>query len=442
MRFVKPRLVLFGLVAALFTAGCGGGVSQFLGQASGVITDANGDPVRGARVFAAQRETTTNSAGVYVLEGLPEGTWLIRAEITRNSQNFNGQNLARVFRNERTKSTNISVFRQDQQARIFGTVRDRFNNRVEGARVFADGGGLSAQVAITDVNGNYELRGLGAGVFYALSASARRFNSDTDSVTLTAGQEREFNFVLSDESNTTLPAPANLEAVAWTTPSQITRDVNQRNAIRAVQNMLDPRRAQRQGASSRTTPAGNWIEVDLYWDPLPGQFYSAQLGFGIYRATSQVGASTAIDFLRDPNATFYADLSSELRENRVYYYEVTAMNTTYPDSNNAESDFSNRFGVLTLGDLRLRSVTLNNPVRFNWDAAVAAEEYIVYVFDEFPGIGTTSIWNNAGSPTASTSLNYGGGSLQSGRRYYYIVMGVADNNQSRTLSPIGDFIAP
>jgi len=426
-------------LAAISLAGCGGGEggSQVKGEVAGIVTDANGSPVRGARVFADGRETFSNASGAFVLSQIGEGDHLIRAEITQGGVEFNGQNVARIFRGDRTRSLNIAVVRRELQARLHGIVRDRFGNRLEGARVYAFGNALTASMALTDSSGNYSLRGLMAGVDYEVMATGRTYSSDLDNVNLSANEDLEMNFVLGDGGNPALPAPTNLEAVAWTSPFEITRgNARQQAGLDAVKSLIDPRRKRTQG---RTTVNGNQVEVDLYWDPYTSNF-SNLLGFGIYQATTPSGASTAIDFMRDPYAAFFMDLDDSLREDRTYYYEITALNTQYPDTFNSESNFSNRYGVKTLGDLFLNSIT-QGPLTFRWQAALGATTYVVYLFDEFPGIGRTSIWNNESSPTAGTSLVYSGPSLISGHRYYYVVLGLANGDDSRTISLIDDFVA-
>lgn len=416
--------------------GCGGGGSQFFGEVSGIVTDANGDTVRGARVFASGRETFSNSAGSYVLTRVAEGDQIIRAEITQNGIEFSGQNVARIFGEDRTQTINIAVARTSLQAGIHGTVRDRFGNRIAGAKVFAMGNALTSSVAFTNSNGDYVMRGLMSGVTYQLTASARTFENDIDSVNLVPGEDPRFDFVLGDGTNPAMLPPQNLSAVAWTTPSEITRSPSQRAGIEAVKNMLLPKRKVQAG---RTTINGNNVEVDLFWDEYTSNF-DMLLGFGIYRASTVGGQSTAIDFMRDPHAAFFQDLDENLHENQNWYYEITALSTQYPDTFNSESNFSNRYGVATLGDLFLNSL-LTGPLTFRWTAGSGATSYVVYLFDEFPGVGVNSIWNTEATPTSGNSQVYTGPALTSGLRYYYIVLGLANGNDSRTLSVIDDFIA-
>jgi hypothetical protein len=187
---------------------------------------------------------------------------------------------------------------------------------------------------------------------------------------------------------------------------------------------------------------GNWVETDLYWDPIQND---SLLGYGIYRGTSANGQTKAIEFLRDPLAGFFADADPGLRQGQPYFYEITALNVNFPDTFNSESDFSDRFGIQPLGDCVLRNPSSGNPVTFNWNATSGAQEYTVYVFDLYPDFGVDPIWprNDAERPAATTtgtSLNYAGPALGHGT-YYYIVLAqdYRNGNDARSISRIGSF---
>jgi hypothetical protein len=163
------------------------------------------------------------------------------------------------------------------------------------------------------------------------------------------------------------------------------------------------------------------------------------LGYGIYRAISSNGNSTAVDFLRDPETTFFMDLDEQLRENTNYYYEITALNVRYPNTGNSESDFSNRYGVRTLGDMNTLE-PLQGPLQFRWIQASSATGYYIFLFDEFPDFGVQEIWSTP-NPVTGVSFFYNGPGLVSGRRYYYVILAVANNDDSRSLSQIQSFVA-
>lgn len=408
-----------------------------LGQVAGNVTDVNGNPARGAKVYYTEsgREysTLTNSSGAYVLAEVPEGDIVLRAELTQDSIRYVGANTARVFKDERTKSVNIAIIRDSQTATIFGNVRNSSGSPIEAARVFAFGGALSSNIGITDSNGNFRITTLQADRTYDISASARGYAAALSTIVLETGEQARVDFILSPASSPTLPAPNNLEAVVWTSPAEVSRSPDSAAAYDAIKSMIDPRRQQRQ-AATRDSFGGNPIEVDLYWDAMPGPNL---LGFGIYRGTSSIGPTRAIDFLRDPEASFFADTDADLEEGIAYYYEITALSTHYPDTANSESDFSNRYGVRPIGDMEAEGYDRISK-RLLWTHARDAEEYVVYVYDRYPGLNVTPIWNTVGRTITTDSVVYDG--PLTGGRLYWIVVGVANGGDSLTISRISEFL--
>lgn len=422
--------------------GCGGGgvgdnPANGFGEVAGNITDSDGGPVRGARVFykdkSTEVSTLSNSSGAYVLLDVPLGEVVIQAEVIQGGVRYLGGNTTTIFENERSKSVNIAVVEESQLASIYGKVFDEGGGVVEGARVFAHGGALSSSIAITDKDGEYRLGGLEAGRTYAVSASARGFSSDLGSLALSPLESRNVDFLLLDATTSRVPVPTGLSAVVWTSPSEVSRSREEDQALEAVKRIVDPRRSQRK-ATSRDSNGGNPIEVDLVWDAMASP---ELLGFGIYRGTSATGATAAVDFLRDPEASFYADIERSLREGQTYYYEITALSTTYPNGAGSESDFSDRYGVRPIGDMTLIGADGTTPI-LKWQAARGAESYRVFVFDRYPSIGVGSVWSNSSTPTTDTQIAYGG-PRDPGARYYWVVVGSANGGDSLTISRIGQF---
>lgn len=422
-------MVLGGMLA-----GCGGGGGAVLGQVAGVISDVNGGVVRGARVWIGARSTVSNSSGAYVLDRVGEGEQTVRAEIVQDGIRYVGQNVTTIYANERSRSVNVVVVNESQRGSVRGHVYDRQGRGLVNARIFAFGNALSSAVAITDATGYYSLDGLQAGLDYEVAGSARGYDSDSLIVNLAANQQLTVNFTLNDGTNPALGAPQNLEAVIWTSPFEMTRGTTSREAVEAVKRLFDPRHPR--AVQTRDSNGGSPIETDLYWDPVVSD---SLLGYGIYRGTSAFGSVAAIDFLRDPLTAFFADSDDRLQEGIAYYYEITALGTLYPNAPGSESAPSNRYGVTPLGDLRLLSVGAGP--RFQWQPANRATSYIVYLFDRYPGLDVDPIWSNENTRTTNTFADYTGPSLQFGRRYYYVVLGLANNDDSRTISEIGDFIA-
>lgn len=431
------RLVPLLLVAVFALAGCGGGSGKTggVGQIAGNVTDVNGDPVRDALVRAQGRQAFTNAAGTYLLDEVAEGQVVVTAEITQDGVRFSGQNIAQVFAGERTKSVNMAVVRDTLQAAVRGSVATRSGDKIQGAKVFAIGGGLSSAMAITDSDGRYRLDGLHAGIEYYIIASAPTFASDDAFATLDPAEVRSLNWILGNAGDPLLPPPTIREAVSWTTPPSATRRPDRQEAFEAIKNLVRPDRAtaRRARTDSRVMP-DLFHEIDLYWSFVDSLNL---LGYGVYRSSAAAGPFSAVDYLRDPLTEFYADFSDELRAGSRYYYRLTSLNTLYPDSRNGESDPSTVVGGLVLGELRLRTPD-TGPLTFRWQSAQGAETYKVFVFNRFPGIGVTPFWSSP--TTTATSLSYSGPSLEYGKEYFYVVLGQADGNAANTISDVDAFV--
>lgn len=435
---------LVGATALFAVAGCGGGgggnSSGPAGQVSGLILDFNGDPVRGARVWINNgSETDSNSSGSFVLEDVERGDWKIRAEIEQDGVVYEGENTARVFSDERTKSVQITVLRSNQTTRVRGVVLDNEGFELQGVQVFAIptqvGGVFGSSMELTDSAGTFDFDMLRGNTEYKIIATGVGYNSDADIVNVAPGGEENLVLTLKNPTDPLLPAPTGLEAVTWTTPSELTRSPQSMSAIQNLKKLFDPRTPTR--TITRDTIDGNWIESDLFWDSYPDN--AAHIGFGIYRRLGTSGSFSSLDFLRDTEAENYIDLDANLQEFETWSYYISAVNTSDPTIN-SESDPSNVVQVETLGDLYALT-PLQGPLRFRWDTGSGADEFIVYVFDEYPGIGVEEIWSNESARATGTQVNYSGPSLQSGQRYYYMILGLANGDFSRTVSRVESFIS-
>ncbi|HEY0865743.1 MAG TPA: carboxypeptidase-like regulatory domain-containing protein [Fimbriimonas sp.] len=438
------------MLATLLVVGCGGeDNSQQVsgeGQVSGVVfygdgADENGYAiVRDARVFydgsdgGTERTTRSNTSGAYTLRGLPandrDGVFVeVRAEATIDGVRQTGVNVAQVFTGERTKNTNIALYPVNRQASIHGSVfYSGTGDKIAGARVFArprDNSVPTSAMALTDTDGDYVLRGLRSGLQYDIQVNVYGGDTDFTSVTLNAGENREIDFQVDDTHDPNLPAPRDVAATAWTSPDEATRDRQLSGALEGIKNMIKPGRKR---TVTRDASNGYPIEVDVFWT-YP-QFTSDVLGFGVYRE-SETNEQWA-EFVRDPKAEFFADQDRRLVEGRTYTYGVTAISTAY-DEGHGESPMSNTYSVKPLGGLEIAGVSNST---FRWQAASGAEEYTVYIFDEYPTANPTVRYQ---SPwVTGTSWTYNGPSL-SNRTYYYLVVGRANDGDSFTLSPIGTF---
>lgn len=432
------RIPIAGLALTLLCLGCGGKEVLFTSDITGSVTDLNGNPVRGARVWTADGETITSVSGAYVLERVRDGDVLVQAEIFQDGIRLSGQNVARTFPYERSQNVNIAVTPDSTQARLGGYVRDGLGSPLENARVFAYGGALTSQMAITDRTGWYEMAGLAQGVEYVVSAGGRGYRSAQAVISINSNAGHRLDLTVGQAGNPKLPAPANLSAVSWVSP--VTRSSQQdRDTYEWIKRMIDPRRAKLGTPRPQGRGPSSFIEVDLFWDPVQN---SDLLGYGIYRAMNPNGPADYVDFCDEPLGATFVDLDARLTYGSTYYYQITALNTIYPDDpNRSESAPSDFVGVITLNPLALGPVG-TDPVTFTWSGGSGAEAYIVYLFDAFPNVNVASFWNTEERPTNQLFQPYDGPPLVTGRRYYFLVLGIADMATARTLSDIGSFVAP
>ena len=314
---MKLKYILFGLlIATIF--GCGGSGAG-VGSIAGLVLDLQGNPVRGARVFVDNgtlRETQSNSAGSYNLQGVTAEDLLVHAEYDNGTTLFVGQNTARVFDQAQTNSLNIVLIPQNQIGGFTGTVSGTGGTRIQGARISAkptNNSQLSSVQTIADDNGHYTLGGLAGGVTYQIQASFPGWESSEAIKTPSAGSTQTVNFTLGPNGDPLLPAPANLGLTAWTSPAEQTRSIDGQKTYQAIKKIID-KRYRPSVAKGRSTSQGSPVEVQLYWD----KFDSLEiLGYGIWRKRSS-DAWQSVDFLRDPLAETYMDSDINLRDGVLY----------------------------------------------------------------------------------------------------------------------------
>lgn len=433
------KLIYFGpaLVLALALSACSGisiGTGNQNSTISGRVLDLNSVPVRDARVWADGQEVRTSTTGAYYLENVSEGEVEIRAEINQNGTIYRGQTWVYNFDGEQRNNGTIIVGPSGQLGSVRGTVRDRDGFLLQGVSVFAYNGAGSSARAFTDEDGEYEINELVGGFQYEIRAMGQGYRSDTDVRTIQSGTTITSNLILGDPGTPTLSPPSNLSAITWTSQTDATRSAGSgKGALAWAKDHFGNGKETKKVAESRTN-SNVIVEVELEWDE---QRFDDHLGWGIYRATSAAGPLNGLDFFADPLSAYYFDAT--VIENRTYSYAVSTLSAEYPDFPNfTESNLSNRAVAETLGVLNLNNPTFG-PVTIRWQSGSGADEYIVYIFDTFPGIGVGSVWDNESNPTSGFSLspNY---SFNSGQTYYYLVLGIANGIESRTLSQIGTFV--
>ncbi len=433
-----PAILAVGLLV-----GCGGGTGEELvldtATVTGRILDDQSRPVRDARVFTSQGvETRSSSSGAFELRNVRVGELLIRAEISNNGVNYRGQTYALTFDAEQRSNATIIVAPSGQLGRVSGEVRDRDGFLLENAPVFAYSGAGSSSRAFTNSFGEYEFQDLIGGTTYEVVSMARGYRSDGDTVTVQAGSTRNIDLTLGNPGPPGLTPPQDLFVVTWVSPQDATRSARNGDAYEAIKRMLSPDRAKAKiirGNQPESRAITDYlVEAELSWDE---QRFADHLGWGIYRANSANGTLNGLEFFSDPLSAYFFDQG--LQVNRTYSYAVSTLSSLYPEfPNMTESDLSNVEVAETLNVLELGALS-KGPLTFRWLTGSGADEFVVYVFDEFPGAEVESIWNNEASPVTGNSLVYNGPALAAGQTYYYVVLGLANDFSSRTISQIESF---
>lgn len=434
---MRSLVITFTSVVAFFVlVSCGGFVGPKTSTITGTVLDIDNNPVIGAKVWTADTTTVTSTSGAYVLTANRAGETRVRAEIIKDGVKYIGTNWALDFENEQSQSVNIIVGPESSAGTIIGTVRDRDGFLLENVAVYAYNGAGSSVRTFTDTNGDYVLDDMLANVAYTVSASARTYRNDTDGVILSDSEIRTLNLILGNPASTEFNPPTNLDVVTWVSPTDPTRSVSTGDdAYSKFKKLYDPRYVAKPTLQTRALRSDLIVESDLYWDEIA---HADLLGFHIYRGNGVTSSLNYLDYLAEPNTSYFVDIGPNVGS--IYSYGVTALATLYPEYPTSESELSNIVTAETLDKLDLLSPNFG-PLTFRWLSGSGAEQYYVFLYDEFPGVAATWIWDNLSDPVSGTSLTYTGPSLEPGRTYYYLVLGTANGGSSRTISQVGSFQA-
>jgi len=426
-----------GLAASLLLAGCTL-LTGVPGEIAGSVTDIAGNPVRAARIFLdGQQVAESSPIGTFTIREASVGRHTLRAEISQEGVNYRGRNEVQVFDNDRSTSVGLVIAPIAQLGTMRGNVRDKFGAPVPDIPVFA-AGPLNSWIAYTNSNGDYTMEDLVGGYSYTVSASGRGYESDTTTFSAIAGQTLTLNFTLVFSNNQNQTVVSNLSAKAWTSPEDPTR--RPEGAYNAIKRLHDRRRpaevvyTSRERHGGARIPGGPQIEIDLAWDYV---FNSELWGYGIFRGTNPTGTLDEYDVLRDPLASFYADIADDLFPGTRYYYQVNRLNSDFPNLNGG-GPLSSDTSAVPLDELEVRDPILLPSISLRWFSVVDVTTYTAYVFDTFPGVNVSAVWSGT---TSGTSLNYTGPAV-SGSTYYYVVIGDGFTAISSTISQIDSFVAP
>lgn len=437
---MKPALPLF-LISLVFVAACGGGGATTTSTTvTGTVYDQFLVPVIGAKVEIKKSKATTTSStsGAFILDKQPNGYVLLEASYTKNGTVYRGSTIAYNASNSQTTSVGLMVAPETQLSSIEGIVTDSSGAPLQDASVFLynSNGGVSKR-AITGDDGTYFMNDVPSGVTFTISATGQTYRSDQFSLVTSTGSTRVVDFVLRDGGMPVLAAPTNLSSITYVSHPDATRGLNVADPLQWVK-----ARSAKPGSKSVTVKPKSRIRTDInveaQLDWLSNNTTETQ-GFGIYRSLGTTTNPTGYDYLYDPLATTFFDAG--LQPNSTYSYGVTITSSWFPDvPSRTESDLSNVVQARTLERLSIGSYSASTK-RFSWGGSSGATSFVVYLFDEFPAVDAVQVWDNESAPSGGTSVTYNGPSLQSGRTYYWFVMGSANGGASRTISQVGSFKA-
>lgn len=437
---MTPSRLLLALFAGAVILGCGGAASEVLVPRTATITgrvlDQNSAPVRDARVRADGRETFTTNTGAYTLANVRTGQIEVVAELSQDGTNYRGRTMVLTTDGQQRSNGVVIVCPTGLNGSVSGIVRDRDGFALQDVQVYAYSGAGSSQRVFTDEFGEYRFNDLIGGFTYEVRAMARGFRSDGDSVTVVRSENRTLDLILGNPATPTLTPPQNLGATTWVSPIASAQPGTGDALAWAKERMARQtgRKPSASVAAASRAPGDVIVETELYWNE---QRFADHLGWGIYRANSENGALQGLEFFADPLSAYYFD--SGLGQLSTYSYAVTTHSALYPDNPGVtESLLSNRVTARTLGRLDLEPLGAS-PLTFRWQGGSGAQQYVVYVFDRFPGVGVDPLWSNEANPTGNLSLAYSGPALAS-RTYYYLVLGIANGVDSRTISRVGSFV--
>ncbi|MDQ2686270.1 MAG: carboxypeptidase regulatory-like domain-containing protein [Armatimonadota bacterium] len=171
------------------------------------------------------------------------------------------------------------------------------------------------------------------------------------------------------------------------------------------------------------------IQMDLFFDNNEPNSIS---GFRVYNSPDSSPVQP-YDFLQDPLADVYTDLDPFYVAGRQYNFAVSAINT-----DGAETSLSNSSSVVPLDALGLNgpaiNQTVNNPVNVSWRPISGATTYVVFLYDSFPSVDANYNQYTAANGASSLTLP----NLNSGD-YYTVVAGVTSDGSAVSVSPITKF---
>jgi len=467
------------------TTGTGTGPILQNADVIGRVTDPQGNGVPGVTLIpdSGGAATVSLSQGGYRLNGLTGNVaHRITASVQQGNTQYTGSTQVLTQGGFLVSNANILLSPANRQATVSGTVRNTNGSLLIGVRVFLAlpngsaqvAGNYSSLVAFTDANGVYTIPNIpsdppsGGAVTIAASTPGQQ-NQTFPLAAFQPGGVYSQNFTLSASTGQAVGAPTLAFVTAATEPidSQSGRAILAHIAggpgtvYDQIRRRLCPdfaRAASRHAATGKRLSAhalGDYaVETDIAFDN-PAQAGSV-VGNTIYRTTGTASApgvlptesqSDAYDFLQDPLANYYTDVSFSISTGQSppvatnlghtvtgsqYNFALSATNT-----DGAETGLSAVLSITPLGALTLTTPTPGQSylgaASVTWTPATGAQRYLVFVYDQYPTIGTSPVSVSATLPAGSNSYVVPG--LNGGQDYYVVVVGAADATEDLLPTP-------
>lgn len=166
------------------------------GALTGTVTDGAGNPIAGVEILVEPSgrcitSTATGEDGAYLIDPLAAGDYLIVAR----KRGYVQQSQEVTVTAGAPTVLDFTLEDRDNDGSLVGYVRDGDGNPIAGAAVVVEPSSRCVAQTETDENGAYTIAPLGAGD-YSVIASKDGYDSQTQEVTVTAGEPTQLDFVL------------------------------------------------------------------------------------------------------------------------------------------------------------------------------------------------------------------------------------------------------
>ena len=177
---------------------------------------------------------------------------------------------------------------------------------------------------------------------------------------------------------------------------------------------------------TRVPPAGSYIEIDFFWTGPNPTVERDLAGFNIYRSTSQSGPFALIKTVANPLAYYCWDLDPSLSVGQAYWYVVKSYGTAGQVSAPSTPVSATPLGKLTLASPPDGATGQPPQVPLSWNPLSGAKAYLIFLYEVFPDIGMIPSSSSKVSATQTSLLI---GPLNSGQRYWWVVVGINNEDE-------------